>query len=125
MRVQPTELMLSIGAGPAADQQELAELTQHLREDLLETGVESIEQLRGAEAPAGSKGDAVTLATLAVTLGPTVVAGLIAMLQSWLTRHERTTLTLQRGEQKITVTGTLSQEQQQLIRDWLHSEKAA
>jgi hypothetical protein len=41
------------------------------------------------------------------------------MLQSWLTRHERTTLTLQKADQKITVTGTLSKEQEQVIRDWL------
>lgn len=125
MTAQPTELMLSIGAGPAADEQELAELTQHLREDLLETGVESVEQVRGAKAPAGSKGDAVTLATLAVTLAPTALTGLISMLQSWLTRHERTSVTLQKGDQIVTVTGTLSKDQQQLIADWLHTEKAS
>ncbi len=125
MTALPTELTFSIGAGPAADEQELAELTQHLRDDLLETGVESIEQLRGAEAPTGSKGDAVSLATLAVTLAPTALTGLFTMLQSWLTRHERTSITLQKGDQKVTVTGTLSKEQQQVIADWLHSEKAS
>ena len=125
MTAELTELTLSIGAGPAADEQELAELTQHLREDLLETRVESVERVHGVEAPAGSKGDPVTLASLLVTLAPTALTGLIAVLQSWLTRHERTSLTLQRGEQKITVTGALSKEQQQVIADWLHTNKAS
>ena len=123
MPIEHTELMFSINTESAADEQELAELTQHLREDLLETGVESVEQLREAKAPSGSKGDAVTLATLAVSLAPTALAGLISMLQSWLTRHERTSLTLQKGNQKITVTGALSKQQQQVITDWVHTEK--
>ena len=124
MSVVPTKLTLSIDTGPAADEQELAELTQNLRDDLLETGVESVEQVREAAAPAGSKGDAVTLATLAVTLAPTALTGLINMLQSWLTRHERTSVTLKWGDKVLTVTGTLSKEQQQVIADWLHAGKA-
>jgi hypothetical protein len=118
-----TELVVSIGAGPEADDQQVAELSQHLREDLLGTDVESVEHLRGAQAPAGSKGDAVSLATLAVTLAPAALTGLITMLQSWLTRHERASITLQKGDQKVTVTGTLSKEQQQVIADWLHAGK--
>jgi len=125
MRRQPTELILSIGAEPAADAQELAELTHSLREDLVETGVESVEHVRGAEAPVGSKGDAVTLATLAVTLAPTALMGVITILQSWLTRHERTSITLQKGHQKVTVTGTLSKDQQQVIANRLHTEKTS
>jgi hypothetical protein len=124
MSVVPTKLMLSIGAMSAVDEQELAELTQNLREDLMETGVESVEQVRGAEATAGSKGDAVTLATIAVALAPTALTGLINMLQSWLTRHERTSITLKRGDEVLTVTGTLSKDQQQVIAGWLHAGKA-
>jgi hypothetical protein len=124
MSIVPTKLMLSIDAGSTADRQQLAELTQNLREDLMETGVESVEQFRGAEAPTGSKGDAVTLATIAVALAPTALTGLINMLQSWLTRHERTSITLKRGEEVLTVTGTLSKDQQQVIADWLQAGKA-
>lgn len=124
MTSESTKLVFSISAGPAADQQELAELTQSLREDLVETDVESVEQVRGAAAPAGSKGDPVTLASLAVTLAPAALTGLITMLQSWLTRHERTSITLRKGDEVLTVTGTLSKDQQQLIAGWLHAEKA-
>jgi hypothetical protein len=116
MTVLPTELTISIDAGPGADEQELAELTQHLRDDLLETGVEPVEQVRRAEAPAGSKGDAVTLATLAVTLAPIALREFMKALQTWLSRHERASVTVvESGGEKIVVTGSPSKEQQQVI----------
>jgi hypothetical protein len=99
------EITLSIGGEATIDHEELSRLSEGLREDLIEAGAESVEPLRGREAPAGSKGDPITLASLLVTLAPTALTGLIAVLQSWLTRHERATLTLQRGEEKITVGG--------------------
>jgi hypothetical protein len=121
MTLQLTELVLGLDAGPEADEPELSELSQSLLEDLREIGVESVESVHGSEAPPGSKGDVVTIAALAVTLAPKALKGLITMLQSWLTRHERTRLTLQKGDKKITVIGTLSKEQQQVIADWLHT----
>jgi len=117
----PSELTFNIERDLAADEQELEQLSQSLREDLLGLGVESVEQVHEGEAPAGSKGDALTLSTLVVTLAPTVLNGLITMLQSWLTRHERTSLTLQSKGRKITVKGELSKEQQKLITEWLHA----
>ncbi len=124
MKRETSGLILCIDAGPTADEQELAELTQQLKEDLLETDVESVEQVRGAEAPVGSKGDPVTLAALAVTLAPIALKGMITILESWLTRHERTSITLQKGNLKVTMQGTLSKDQQQMIADWLFTEKA-
>ena len=118
-----TKLSFSIGAGPMADAEKLAELTQQFQEDLVELG--SVEHVRGGEAPAKSKGDAITLATLAVALAPTALTGLINILQSWLTRHERTSITLKKGEEVLTLTGTLSKDQQQVIADWLHAGKAS
>ena len=125
MIAEPAEITLSIGGEAATDYEELSRLSEGLREDLIEAGAESVERLRGAEAPAGAKGDPITLASLLVTLAPTALAGLIAMLQSWLTRHDRATVTLQRGEDKITVAGALSQDQRRVIADWLQSGKAS
>jgi hypothetical protein len=119
------EITLSIGGEAAIDHEELSHLSESLREDLIEAGAESVERLRGGEAPAGSKGDPITLASLLATLAPAALTGLITMLQSWLTRHERATLTLQRGEEKITVAGTLSQDQRRVITDWLRTGKAS
>jgi hypothetical protein len=125
MTAEPAEITLSIGGEAATDQEELSRLSEGLRGDLIEAGAESVERLRGGEAPAGSKGDPITLASLLVTLAPTALTGLVAMLQSWLTRHERATLTLQRGEEKVTVAGALSQDQRRVITDWLQTGKAS
>lgn len=121
---EPAEITLSIGGEAAIDHEELSRLGEGLWEDLIEAGAESVRGLRGGEAPAGSKGEPITLVSLLVTLAPTALTGLIAMLQSWLMRHERATLTLQRGEEKITVAGSLSQDQRRVITDWLQTGKA-
>ncbi|MGA2074121.1 MAG: hypothetical protein ABSH52_11510 [Terriglobia bacterium] len=62
-------LMIHIDAGPEADGEEQARLAQRLRESLLERDVDAVEQVPSGATPEGAKGDAVTLATLAVTLG--------------------------------------------------------
>jgi hypothetical protein len=125
MPVKPAEIMVRIGGEGTTEHEELSRLSEGLREELIEAGAESVERLHGDAAPAGSKGDPITLATLLVTLAPTALTGLIAMLQSWVTRHERATLTLQRGEEKITVAGPLSQDQRRVITDWLQTGKAS
>ena len=125
MITKSAEITLSIGGEAAIDHEELSQLSESLREDLIEAGAESVERLRGGEPPAGSKGDPITLASLLATLAPAALTGLITMLQSWLTRHERATITLQRGEEKITVAGTLSQDQRRVISDWLRTGKAS
>jgi hypothetical protein len=119
------EIALSIGADAATDDEELSRLSEGLREDLMEAGAESVEQVPGGEAPPGSKGDLITLGNLLVTLAPTALAGLIAMLKSWTTRHERVKITLTRGKEKITIAGDLSQEQQRTITAWLRAGKGS
>lgn len=125
MTAKPADITFSIGGEVATDQEELSRLSEGLREDLIEAGAGSVDRLHGGVAPAGSKGDPITLASLLVTLAPAALPGLIAMLQSWLTRHERVTLTLKRGEEEITVSGALSQDQRGVITDWLQTGRAS
>ncbi len=125
MITEPASITFTIDCQEATDLDEIARLSTDLREDLIEVGAESAERLRGGEAPARSKGDPITLGSLLVTLAPTALTGLVALLQSWLTRHERATLTLQRGEEKITASGVLSQDQRRVIADWLQTGKAS
>lgn len=72
--------MLRIDAGPGADDEEVAELSQQLRKDLLELDVETIDLVHTGEAPSGTKGDTITLSALAVTLAPAVLEGLISVV---------------------------------------------
>ena len=50
------QLAAVVDAGPDSDAEELAELTQRLRGQLLELDVDAVEPATGGEAPAGSKG---------------------------------------------------------------------
>jgi hypothetical protein len=119
---QTTQLMLNINAGPETDEEELAELTRQLREELLELDVEAVGLVRAGEAPERAKaGDPVTWGALLVALVASggVLTTLINTLQSWLTRHERRSVTLEIGGDKLEVTGISSEEQQRLINTWL------
>jgi len=62
--------------------------------------------------------------TLAMTIAPGLITALITTLQAWLTRHERSSITLESGGEKLVVTGNPSQEEQRLIEVWVSSHKA-
>jgi hypothetical protein len=79
--------------------------------------------VRGGAAPTGAKGDPITLAALAITVAPAAVQGLITMLQAWLTRHERATVTVESEGETLTVTGTPSADQQKVISAFLRRHK--
>ena len=119
-------LQLNIDADQEPDVEELAYLTRQLREDLLHLDVETVDLARAGEAPTGTKAvDPVTAGTLLVTLAASggVITTLINALQSWLTRHERRSLTLEMGGDKLEVTGVSSEEQQRLIEAWLSRQR--
>ena len=70
-------------------------------------------------APVGAKGEPVTLATLAVIIAPKAVEGLIQIIQNWLSRHERATVTVKSGDSELAITGEPSAEQRQFATDFL------
>lgn len=121
---QPSQLILTLDAGWGADNQELAELGQRLRKELLELDAAAVERVRGGAAPTGSKGDAAALATLAITLAPLVLTELMKTLQTFLSRHERATVTVKRGKEEVTVTGSPSKEQLRAIDAFVRNHKA-
>jgi hypothetical protein len=61
-------LLLRITADPDADAEEVENLTRRLRQELLQHDVDAVDHVGAAIAPAGAKGDPVTLGTLLVTL---------------------------------------------------------
>jgi hypothetical protein len=121
---QPAQLVFHVDAGPDADKEEQALIAQRLREDLLQQDVVRVEHVRSGAAPAGAKGDPVALATLAVTLAPIALTEVMKALQAWLSRHERASVTVESGGEKIVVTGSPSKEQQRLIDAFVGRRKA-
>jgi hypothetical protein len=116
---------LSVDAGQNADLQESAELTRRLRQFMLDSDVDKVEFVRTGEAPAGSKGEIVSLTSLAITLAPVALTTLTGILQSWLSRHERASVTVESGGEKFTMIGSLSREQQQTLDAFLDRHKAS
>ena len=125
MSVPPSSVMISIDGGSGADQEELALLGQRLRRDIQQLDVDAVEFVRGGAAPAGAKGDPITLASLAVTLAPIALKSLFDLLQTWTARHNHATVTIEMGADKLTMTGPPSREQLAVIQSVLQKHQQA
>ena len=112
----PSKLKISIDGGAGSDDEEMAVLGQRLRRDIQELDVDAVEFVRGGAAPAGAKGDPITLASLAVTLAPVALKSLFDLLQSWIVRHDKASVTIEMGNDKVTLTGSPSKEQLAVIQ---------
>jgi len=123
MSENSAQFTLSVDAGKNADQEESAELARRLRQFMLDRDFDKVEFARTGGTPAGSKGDAFSLASLAVTIAPAALTSLGGLLQSWLTRHDRASITVESGGEKLTVTGSVSADQQQILSAFLDRHK--
>ena len=90
---------------------------------MLESDADTVEPTRADAAPAGAKGDPLTLATLAITIAPTAVEGLIRIIEDWVSRHQRQSIVVENEGVKLTVTGDPSAAQRQLIEAFLANQK--
>lgn len=125
---QTIQLLINLDAGPEADVKELAELTKRLQRELLKLDIEAVDFASAAEVPVRAKsGEPVTWGMLLLTLAAAggVLTTIINVLQDWLTRQEKRSLTLEIGGDKLQVTGISSEEQQRLINAWLSRHQEA
>jgi hypothetical protein len=107
-----------LDAGPAADAEELDELTTLLRRQLLESGVEAVDRIHDGEAPAGTRAvDPVVLGGLLITVVKSTGAlkMLTGALQAWVAGRAGRSVELQIGGDTLKVTGISSDQQQHLI----------
>jgi hypothetical protein len=125
MSSPPSSVRISIDSGTDSDQEELAQLGQRLRRDIQQLDVDAVEFAREGAAPAGAKGDPLTMGSLAVTLAPVVLKPLFDMLQSWTARHNNSTVTIEMGGDKLTMTGSPSKEQLAVIQAVLKKHQQA
>jgi hypothetical protein len=96
------------------DPEELERLSHNLRDELNELDViEKVDLItkEGEQAPKGSKsgGEVAMLGSLLVTLGGSLASNMIPSLantlQSWVTRQDRHTLSLEIGGDNLQLTG--------------------
>lgn len=117
------EVAAVLDAGPDHDPEELLELTQRLRGELLELDVESVGLGADGEAPAGAKGAellafgglAIQLAALKAPILRSVVDATVA----WLGRQQARSVKLTLDGDTLEVTGVSSDEQGRLVEQWV------
>jgi len=103
------------------DAEEVDELTARLRNRLLELDVADVSPVRLGPPPAGSKGaDVAVIGALLVQLATSSgLAAVVSTIRGWLGGGGSRTIKLSVGEDSLEVTGASSDQQQQLIDDWL------
>jgi hypothetical protein len=111
-------LTLLVDGGVDADARELDELTQRLRQRLLETDVRSVESMQAAAPPPGTRAvDAMVIGSLLVTLArsPEVFKSVVGVIQDWVAGNRARSVDLQMGGDTLKVSGLSSEEQRRLI----------
>jgi AcrR family transcriptional regulator len=112
-----TQLRVQVQGLPDSDDEERAELTSRLRDEMLEQGVEEVAH-PDAQAPEGAKGPALEWAQLVVglagSLGP-----LLSALRGWLGRHPDAGVTLEIDGDKLTLDKASPAERERLVEAFL------
>jgi len=72
--------------------EDIDRMTRQLLSELRELDIESVELTKGGIAPAGSKGDPITLGSIAIQVLPAVLPSVIGLVQSWAARGQGRTV---------------------------------
>lgn len=87
----PIEFEIEILARDVTEE-DLDKMARNLLSELREANVESANFVATGAAPEGSKGDAVTLGTLALTVLPATLPSVIGLIQAWAMRGQGRTV---------------------------------
>ena len=123
------QLAAVVDAGPDSDAEELAELTQRLRGQLLELDVDAVEPATGGEAPAGSKGvELLAIGGLVIqfAMKSETLRSVVDATSAWLGRQQGRSVKLTLDGDTLEVTGVSSDEQRRLVDLWVarHADDA-
>jgi hypothetical protein len=123
------ELAALLDAGPDQDAEEVFELTQGLRGELLELDVDTVELGTDGEAPDGSKGpELLAIGGLAIrfALQSSVLKSVVDTTVAWLGRQRARSVKLTLDGDTLELTGVSSDEQSRLVNQWIarHADDA-
>ncbi|MEF9907198.1 hypothetical protein [Streptomyces sp. P9-A2] len=118
-------MQLVLTGGPDSDQEELDELTRHLRERLLELDVDRVEPVRSGHVPPGAKPvDAIAVGALAVTLAPIALRSVLGLVQTWIENRPVRTVSIALGDDSLELEAVSAADQQRLIEAFLAARAA-
>ncbi len=104
MTIEPLQLSVSVSLGEDALPDELDDAARRLRQELLDAGLEEVELAEGGPVPTGAKpAETFILGALTLTLLPSMLTTLAAVIQDWTGRRPGRTLKLaySTGEQRF------------------------
>jgi hypothetical protein len=116
------QLAAVVDAGPDSDAEELAELTQLLRGQLLELDVDAVEPATGGEPPAGSKSvELLAIGGLVVqfAMKSEILKSVVDATAAWLGRQHGRSVKLTLDGDTLEVSGVSSDEQRRLVDLWV------
>jgi hypothetical protein len=122
------QIAAQLDAGPEHDAEELAELTQRLRDELLELDVDAVEPATGGAAPDGAKGlELLAVGGLVVrfAMKANILRTVVDATVGWLGRQQARSVKLTLDGDTLELTGVSSDEQQRLIELWVARHAAA
>lgn len=82
-----TQLNIEITATDATEE-DIDRMTRQLLLELRDLDVESAELAKGGPAPAGSKGDPITIGNIALEILPAILPSVIGLVQAWAARGQ-------------------------------------
>ena len=86
-----TQLNIEISASDATAE-DIDWMTRQLLSELRELDVESVELTKGGAAPAGAKGDPISIGSIALELLPSVLPSVVGLVQAWMSRGQGRTV---------------------------------
>jgi len=116
------EMAAVLDPGPDHDGEELFELTQGLRSELLELDVDGVALGSDGAAPDGSKGpELLALGGLAIKfmLNSAVLKSVVDTTVAWLGRQGARSVKLTLDGDTLELTGVSSDEQGRLVEQWI------
>jgi hypothetical protein len=111
-------MVLQVQPAPGDDDEDLADLTQRLRAQLLDLDVDSVDHVADTSAPEGAKGLETIVGWLAVKLGKEGLRTVLGAVVDWATRTGHSIEVTCDGE-TLKVTGVSSAQQERIINDYL------
>ena len=110
---------LEVRQSPGGENEELVEVTELLRRELLELDVDSVEPIDESSGPDQAKGLAVMAGWLAVQLGSVDrLRALLGALFAWAGRTHRE-VEVNYGGDVLKVSGVTAEQQETIINAWL------
>jgi hypothetical protein len=105
--------------GDSDDADEMDELVNGLRSDLLDLDVEAVEPVEDTDLPEGAKGLGTLFGLLSVSLGIVDrLQSVVDTLREWTGRTGRT-VEIRLGDDVLKVSRASSAQQERIIEDWI------